>query len=203
MNARGVAGLGLGLVLIGCGPQPGTAPATPTSGPTETVTLDTPPPPPPPPVPQEALIVAPVSAPASVPPTPPPPTAAESTPRDVLGKTTTTVGDAQAEQARGGRATTGKITARDPIRIVGNAYVSIVGQSAVLKIKHAVDLFHAQNDRYPSDTREFLEQIIQANNIALPQLPYYQEYTYDPQTHALVVMEYPARKEARERGGNP
>ncbi|MFO0956511.1 MAG: hypothetical protein U0800_03480 [Isosphaeraceae bacterium] len=192
MNPRLATGLAL-FLLAGCGaPPPASTPA-----PVESASSDAPPPPPPP-VPQEALI-------PQTPPSPPSmpvaaaPTPEESRPRDTLGKTTSDVRDAQAEQARGGVATTGKIASRDPIRIAGNAYVSIVGQSAVLNIKKAVDLFHAQNDRYPADTKEFLEQIIQANNIRLPQLPYYQEYAYDAESHSLIVMEYPARKEARER----
>jgi hypothetical protein len=30
-------------------------------------------------------------------------------------------------------------------------------------------------------------------------LPYYQEYSYDEQTRQLVVMEFPAKKEQRQR----
>jgi hypothetical protein len=138
------------------------------------------------------------SAPAPA-PTPPPPTPEESKPRSTLGERTTDIRDAQAEQEKGGVATPPKIVSRDPIRIVGNAYVSIIGQASVMKIKHALDIFKTQNERYPNDTQEFMEQVIQANNIALPRLPYYQEYAYDAQTHALVIMEYPARKEAREK----
>lgn len=138
------------------------------------------------------------AAPAPAPPMPTP-TPEESRPRDVLGKTTGEIRDAQAEQQKGGVVASPKIVAKDPIRITGNAYVSIVGQASVLKIKQALDIFQAQNERFPNDTQEFMEQVIRANNIALPQLPYYQEYAYDAPTHSLVVMEYPARKEARER----
>ena len=41
-------------------------------------------------------------------------------------------------------------------------------------IKHAMDLFHAENDRIPKTYDEFMTEIIKANNIALPQLPPYQ-----------------------------
>lgn len=191
MNPRLALGLAL-IGLAGCGTGPQSSPPVSDPGPPGPAVVSLDAPPPPPPVPQEALIPPP-SPPAAV------PLPEESRPRDILGKTTTDVRDAQAERAQGGQATTGKIASKDPIRLAGNAYVSIVGRSAVLKIQHAVDLFRAQNDCYPSNTQEFLEQIIQANNIALPQLPYHQEYAYDPETHSLIVMEYPARKEARER----
>jgi hypothetical protein len=39
----------------------------------------------------------------------------------------------------------------------------------------------------------------QPDEIRLPQLPYYQEYSYDSQKHELVVLEYPARKAAVEQ----
>jgi hypothetical protein len=141
------------------------------------------------------------SSPTPSPTTPPiPPTPEESRPRDILGERTTDIRDAETEQRqRGAEVSTGKIVAKDPITIQGNAYVSIVGQASVLKIKHALDLFHAQNERYPANLDEFMNEIIKPNGIALPRLPYYQEYAYDAQNHSLVIMEYPARKEARQR----
>lgn len=141
----------------------------------------------------------PSAAPAPTPTAPAAPSPEESRPRSILNERTSDIRDAQAEQGKGGVVTPPKIVSKDPIRIMGNAYVSIVGQASVLKIKHALDIFKAQNERFPNDTQEFMEQVIRANNIALPRLPYYQEYAYDAQTHQLVIMEYPARKEARER----
>ena len=84
--------------------------------------------------------------------------------------------------------------ARDPITLQGNAYVSIIGQAATLNIQHAVDLYRAENDRYPKDTNEFMEEIIKKNNISLPLLPHYQEYSYDANQHKLIILEYPDRK---------
>ncbi|WP_197446586.1 hypothetical protein [Tautonia plasticadhaerens] len=105
------------------------------------------------------------------------------------------------------RVSSGKISENNtPITYAGNAYVSIVGQAAVLQIQHALNLYNALNDRYPADTEEFMTEIIDANQIALPQLPGYQEYAYKADTHELVVLEFPDRKEAlREqvRGGSP
>ena len=41
-----------------------------------------------------------------------------------------------------------------------------------------------------------MEKIIKANNIALPKLPFYQEYAYDAPNHKLVIIEYPDKKAA-------
>ena len=82
-----------------------------------------------------------------------------------------------------------KITAKDPITLPGNAYVTMIGQTSIMNIQHAVDLYHAENDRYPKDYEEFMS-VIKANGIALPVLPYYQKYGYDEKEHKLVILEY-------------
>ena len=50
--------------------------------------------------------------------------------------------------------------------------------------------YHAENDRYPKNYDEFMNDIIKANNIALPQLPNYQKYGYNENEHKLVILEY-------------
>ena len=87
-----------------------------------------------------------------------------------------------------------KIVRKDPISYSGNAYVSIIGQTANMNIKHAVNLWQAENGRFPKDYQEFMDEIIKKNNISLPQLPHYQEYAYDAPNHSLMVIEYPDRK---------
>ena len=83
----------------------------------------------------------------------------------------------------------------DKITGPGNAYVAAIGKTSMLAIQHALDLYHAENDRYPKDYDEFMTVIIKANNIALPKLPPYQEYGYDEKEHKLVILEYKARKD--------
>ena len=61
-------------------------------------------------------------------------------------------------------------------------------------MKHAMDLFHAENERYPKDYDEFMKVIIKAHDIALTQLPPYQKYGYDEKEHKLIVLEYPDLK---------
>jgi hypothetical protein len=116
----------------------------------------------------------------------------ELKPRPILNQRTTDVRDAQKEIQSGAavKAAPRRLTG-DPITISGNAYVSIVGQSQILNIKHTLDLYQAETGSYPRDYKEFMDQIIKKNNISLPTLPYYQEYGYDEKTHQLIVLEYP------------
>ena len=126
--------------------------------------------------------------------TPAPPAKKEED-KFIVGKRTTDIRDANAEvQKKGAVVTAPRIIAKDPITLQGNAYVSMIGQTSILNIQHAMDLYKASNDRLPADFAEFKKEIIDANNIALPKLPYYQEYGYNEKEHKLVILEYPDRK---------
>ena len=126
---------------------------------------------------------------------PKPAPAAKKEPQPILGKRTQDIKDANAKLESGqARQASTRIVARDPITLQGNAYVVAIGQIALGQIKQAVDLYQAENGRYPKDYNEFMEEIIKKNNISLPQLPPYQEYRYDADRHTLMVIEYPDRK---------
>jgi hypothetical protein len=113
----------------------------------------------------------------------------------IVAKRTQEIKNAAPELEKGGaKVATTKITAKDYITLQGNAYVTSVGRTSILSIQHAMDLYHAANDRYPKDYDEFMNEIIKANNIALPKLPYYQQYGYDEKEHKLVILEYPELK---------
>ena len=112
----------------------------------------------------------------------------------IVGKRTQDIRESKGEKAKGAVEVGTKITAKDYITLQGNAYVTIIGQTSVLSIQKAMDLYKATNDRYPKDYNEFMAEIIQANNIALPKLPVYQEYGYDEAQHKLIILEYPDRK---------
>ncbi len=122
-----------------------------------------------------------------------PPAAKQSGP--IIGQRTTDIRSAKNELNQGGaRPASARIVARDPISIQGNAYVSTVGQASINNMKHAVDLFHAENDRYPKDYEEFMTVIVKPHGISLPQLPPYQKYAYDENEHKLIILEYPDLK---------
>jgi hypothetical protein len=117
-----------------------------------------------------------------------------STPKagSIIGQRTTEIHRANNEiQQKGAQPASPRIVARDPITIQGNAYVSIVGQAAIGNMKHAVDLFHAENDRYPKDYEEFMSAIVKPHGISLPQLPPNRKYAYDENEHKLIILEYP------------
>ncbi len=112
-------------------------------------------------------------------------------PEFIVGKRIQKIKNAATEiKKEGTTVATTKITAKDPITLPGNAYVTMIGQTSILKMQHAMDLYHAENDCYPRDYNEFMNEIIKANNIALPQLPYYQKYGYDEKEYKLVILEY-------------
>jgi hypothetical protein len=114
--------------------------------------------------------------------------------RPVINQRTSDIKDAAAELQKGGQQANMKITAKDPITLQGNAYVTSVGRIAIDQITYALRLYEAENGRYPKDYQEFLDEVIKKNNISLPQLPFYQDYAYDADGHKLVVLEYPERK---------
>lgn len=120
--------------------------------------------------------------------------AAEPESREILGKRTQEIHNADVELNKGAQVATTKITAKDPITLVGNAYVTTIGRTAIMQIDQAMNLYKATNDRYPKDYAEFNAEIIKANNLALPKLPEYQEYGYDEKEHKLIILEYPDRK---------
>ena len=116
-------------------------------------------------------------------------------PEFIVGKRTTDIRRVEPEVEKGAEVIEKpRITAKDPITLQGNAYVTMIGQTSILQIQHAMNLFQGANDRLPKDYDEFMDEIIKANNIALPKLPHYQEYGYDETEHKLVILEYPDRK---------
>jgi hypothetical protein len=117
-------------------------------------------------------------------------------PEFIVGKRTQEIKNAAPELQKGGaRVATTKITAKDPITLPGNAYVTIIGRTSIMNMEYAIKLYQAEHNRYPKDYDEFMNEIIKANNIALPQLPYYQKYGYDEKEHKLVILEYPELKD--------
>ncbi len=55
------------------------------------------------------------------------------------------------------------------------------------EISKAMQLFKATEDRGPKDHAEYMEKIIKANHIHLPELPEGDRYMYDPKTEELMV----------------
>ncbi|NUQ65132.1 MAG: hypothetical protein HUU20_21925 [Pirellulales bacterium] len=56
-----------------------------------------------------------------------------------------------------------------------------------VQIPHAMNLYKGANGHAPKSQEEFMEQIIKANQINLPELPEGHRYVYDPQTEQFLV----------------
>ena len=81
-----------------------------------------------------------------------------------------------------------KINATNPITAPLSAYSPMVERIEMSSIKQAVDLFQAENGRFPKDYEEFMEKVVKPNNIRLPVLPYGGKYQYDEKTHSLMIV---------------
>lgn len=113
----------------------------------------------------------------------------KKSPDSIIGKTTQSVG--AYDPAAGSTVSDSKIRATDPVTAPLSAYGPMLEQISKTSIEGAVNLFHANEGRYPKDIDEFMEKIIKANNIKLPVLPGGKQYQYDVENHKLVVVDGP------------
>ena len=90
----------------------------------------------------------------------------------------------------------------DGLEVAAAAYRTSVGKLSILAVEQKMSFFSAENARKPKDYQEFMDRIIEKgkpDGLMLPMLPYYQEYAYDPEAKELVVVEFPAKKEQRQK----
>ena len=68
----------------------------------------------------------------------------------IVGKRTREIKNAEPE-VQAGKATVAvpKITSTDPITLPANAYVTIIGETSILHIQHALDLYYAETGAIP------------------------------------------------------
>ena len=113
----------------------------------------------------------------------------KKSPNSIVGKTTQDVG--QYDPNANAKVSNSKIDASDPITAPVSAYGPMLEKISKIQIDGTVNLFHANEGRYPKDHDEFMTQIIKANNIQLPVLPGGKQYQYDVENHRLVVVDAP------------
>jgi hypothetical protein len=121
--------------------------------------------------------------------------------RQTLKKTTQNVMELTEATTQGGVRADLSIKSQG-LEVAADAYRTSVGKLSIIAVEQKMNFFQAENDRKPKDYREFMERIIEPgkpDGIMLPMLPYYQEYAYDPDAKELVVMEFPAKKEQRQK----
>jgi hypothetical protein len=140
----------------------------------------------------------------------PPPSAASPAPapapapvqtRQTLKKTTQNVLELSEALKQGGVRADLSIKSQG-LEVAADAYRTSVGKLSIIAVDQKMNFFQAENDRKPKDYAEFMARIIEPgkpDGIMLPMLPYYQEYSYDPDAKELVVIEFPAKKEQRQK----
>lgn len=88
------------------------------------------------------------------------------------------------------------------LEVASEAYRTSVGKLSIIAVDQKMSFFEAETGRKPKDYAEFMGRIIEKgkpDGIMLPMLPYYQEYAYDPDAKGLIVVEFPTKKEQRQR----
>lgn len=125
--------------------------------------------------------------------------------RKTIGKTTFAVLDLADAVAQGGVKLDDAGSSGGGGGMLGaaaQAYRHSVSTIGGLQVEQKMKLYEAEHGSLPATHKEFMAKIIApgtGDEIRLPMLPYYQEYAFDPETRGLVVVEFPARKEQRER----
>jgi len=155
-----------GLILAGCG---GSEPAGP--GPTASKSVDKPAasnvPPPPPPPPPESNPTPPTTQPPAPPPDSPPPAFGTEREAAVVG-----VGK------RGRDYGPGLITT--PVA----AYFRTQDRLMLLQVAQVMNAYKGEHGYFPKTHQEFMDKVIKANGMQLPELPEGHRYIYDPKKAA-------------------
>jgi len=131
-------------------------------------------------------------------------TAEEATPRETIGKTTQNVLALKDALEKGGVLATKDAGTSNPLLASAAAYRNSVATIGAMAVDKAIQIRNAQSIREPQPlTYEvFMKEIIKkgkSDGIRLAMLPYYQEYAWDEKAQKLVVIDFPARKEEREK----
>jgi hypothetical protein len=128
----------------------------------------------------------------------------DATPRETLNQTTQVVLEFDKAIADGAVVAATDIPVADPLTQSAAGYRTAVAKLGGFAVEQAIQLRNAQsiNDPKPLSYDQFMSEIIkkdQPDGIQLAMLPYYQEYTWDVKSQKLVVVDFPARKEARQK----
>lgn len=128
----------------------------------------------------------------------------DSTPRATLNQKTQNVLKLDEALADGGVVDSGQVTSSNPLLQSAEAYRTQVARTGAMAVQQAIQIRNAQSiqDPQPLTHEQFMAEIIkpgQPDGIQLAMLPYYQEYAWDEAAQELVVVNFPARQEEREK----
>jgi len=121
--------------------------------------------------------------------------------RKTLGKTTQKVLELSQALAAGG-VPADMAAAAGGLAAVTDAVRKTSGTIGTLAVEQKMHLYEAEHGHTPKSHAEFMRLIIAPgtpDEVRLPMLPYYQEWAYDPEAKAVVVVEFPALKEQRRQ----
>ena len=121
--------------------------------------------------------------------------------RQTLNKTTQNVLELSDALKQGGVLAETSIQGSG-LEIASEAYRTQVGKAGSLAVQQKMNLYQAEHGEYPKTYDQFMTRILgkgQPDGISLPMLPYYQEWAYDVENRKLVVVEFPAKKEQRQK----
>jgi hypothetical protein len=121
--------------------------------------------------------------------------------RKTIRQTTQNVLELSQAVAAGGVPAEMSITS-DGLDAVADAYRTSVGKLGAMAVEQKMRLYEAEHGAKPATYDEFMALIIAPGSpdpLWLPMLPYYQEWAYDPEAQGVVVIEFPAKKEQRQR----
>ncbi len=134
---------------------------------------------------------------------PPAPAAAPIQTRKTVGKTTQNVLDLSAAKNQGGVVVDNAAEAEEGgLGAYSQAYRHSVATIGGLAVEQKMKLYQAEHNKVPATHQDFMAKIIAPgtpDEVSLPMLPYYQEYAFDPASKKLVVVEFPAKKEQRQK----
>lgn len=121
--------------------------------------------------------------------------------RKTIGKTTQNVLE-WSEALRAGGVPAEMSVTSEGLEVYADAYRTSVGTLGTLAVDQRIKLHEAEHGSVPATYEEFMEKIIgkgRPDGLQLPMLPYYQEYAFDPARKAVVVVEFPAKREQRRK----
>ena len=96
---------------------------------------------------------------------------------------------ASADLTKSGVA--GKGIGRGILATPAGTYLRIADKPIFQNIQHAMDLYKAEHGALPKTHDDFMRDIIQANNIKLPELPDDSKYVYLPDQEELMIERTP------------
>ncbi len=99
-----------------------------------------------------------------------------------------TVNIEQGFTGKGQYGQTGGEQVSDIITVPVGALFSTRERVFMMTLQNAENMYKADNDnKMPATHEEYMEKIVNANMIKLPELPDGQEYLYDPDTQKLMI----------------